>query len=91
MIEWTAATFLVIIGIAHSGLGETQVIRPPLSNRGWRLPAISRAAADPLLRFAWHLTNVAGWALAAVLLTYAVIVVTETLQAGPAVALVLGA
>ena len=68
MIEWLAATILAVIGVAHSGLGEAQVIRPLLANRAWRLPAIPRAAADPLLRFAWHLTTVAWWALAAVLM-----------------------
>ena len=67
MIEWIAAGLLASIGIAHSALGEREVIGPLLRERGWRLATIPRAAADPLLRFAWHLTTLAWWALAAVL------------------------
>lgn len=67
MIEWTAAVILIVIGFAHSGLGEAEVIRPLLANRDWRIAGIPRSAADPLLRFAWHLTTLAWWALAAVL------------------------
>ncbi len=67
MVEWIAAIILVGIGIAHSALGEAGVIKPLLASREWTLPGISRSAANPLLRFAWHLTTFAWWALAAVL------------------------
>lgn len=67
MEQWIAASILVVIGIAHSVLGETGVIKPLLASKEWHLPGIPRAAANPLLRFAWHLTTIAWWALAAVL------------------------
>lgn len=67
MIEWIAAIILVVIGLTHSLLGEAAVVRPLLANKAWTLSGITRRAADPLLRFAWHLTSVAWWALAAVL------------------------
>jgi hypothetical protein len=67
MAAWTAAIILVAIGIAHSVLGEVTVLRPLIAQRTWTIPGVPRMAADRLLRFAWHLTTLAWWALAAVL------------------------
>lgn len=67
MIEWTAAIILIATGVAHSFLGEAGVIKPLIANKDWSIADIPRRAADPLLRFAWHLTTIAWWALAAVL------------------------
>ncbi|GIG54847.1 DUF3995 domain-containing protein [Demequina activiva] len=67
MAAWAAAIILVGIGIAHSALGEAQILRPLLASRTWSIPAIPRGAIDRLLRFAWHLTTLAWWALAATL------------------------
>jgi hypothetical protein len=67
VIEWIAAIILIVTGVAHSCLGEASVIRPLIANRDWQVAGIPRWAADPLLRFAWHLTTIAWWALAAVL------------------------
>lgn len=67
MALWTAAIILVVVGIGHSALGEAQVLRPLLAQASWSIPGVPRAAADRLLRFAWHLTTLAWWALAAAL------------------------
>lgn len=63
---WTAvlAAVFVVLAIAHSVLGEREVITP-LLKQSWRIDGIPRWAADPLLRFAWHMTSVAWLGLAA--------------------------
>jgi len=66
MVEWVAAGILVVVGIIHSALGEVGLVSPLLADRGWsvRMP---RRVAERIFRFAWHLTTIAWWALAAVL------------------------
>lgn len=61
----TASCFGVL-AIAHSGLGERELLRP-LFAREWDL-GIPRDAAERILRFAWHLTSVAWLGLAALAL-----------------------
>ncbi|MGL5853493.1 MAG: hypothetical protein ACRCZD_22140, partial [Phycicoccus sp.] len=53
---------LVVLAVAHSVLGERALLRP-LFGSSWSIP-IPRAAAEPVIRFAWHLTSVAWVALA---------------------------
>jgi hypothetical protein len=64
-----AAVLFVLLGIAHSYLGE-RFILIPLFKRG-HLPKIfnSDLLTERTLRFAWHLLTVAWFALAAILLT----------------------
>ncbi|WP_402371005.1 DUF3995 domain-containing protein [Isoptericola rhizosphaerae] len=62
-----AALLLVLVGILHSVLGEVVVLRPLLAAPGWRI-RVPRRDADGLLRGAWHLTSIAWWAAAGVLL-----------------------
>ncbi len=66
MLLATAAGLLILLGVAHSYLGERYILirlfrRPDLP----RLDAFTRQT----LRFAWHLTSVAWWGFAALLLT----------------------
>lgn len=60
-----AAGGLLLLAIAHSALGEMDVIRP-LVAADWSIDELPRGAADRLLRIAWHLTSVAWLGLAAV-------------------------
>jgi hypothetical protein len=64
-----AAVLFILLGIAHSYLGE-RFILIPLFKRG-HLPKIfnSELLTERTLRFAWHLLTVAWFALAAILLT----------------------
>jgi hypothetical protein len=62
-----AALLLVLVGTLHSVLGEAVVLRPLLAAPDWRI-GVPRRYADRLLRGAWHLTSVAWWAAAGVLL-----------------------
>jgi len=66
MVQWVAAGILIAVGGIHSVLGEVGLVSPLLADRTWsvRLP---RRVADRVLRFGWHLTTLAWWALAAVL------------------------
>lgn len=65
---WTAAIILIAIGAAHSVLGERVVLRPLLANPDWRIRVFPRGQSDRLLRLCWHLTTVAWWGMAAVLM-----------------------
>lgn len=57
----TAGGLAVLIGITHSYLGETRILRPMYAQ--YKLPVLrgSDRATKNVLRFAWHLTSVA-WA-----------------------------
>jgi hypothetical protein len=66
-----AAALTLIVGIAHSWLGERLLLGPllaPASRSG--LLRDSRTARR-ILRFAWHLTTLAWWGLAAIFLALA--------------------
>ncbi|GAA1983878.1 hypothetical protein GCM10009718_21530 [Isoptericola halotolerans] len=63
----TAAVLLIVVGVLHSVLGELFVLRPLLAAPGWRV-RLPRRHAEGLLRGAWHLTSIAWWAAAGVLL-----------------------
>ncbi len=67
MTIWlTVATAMyVILALAHSWLGERDVVRP-LLRASWEI-GLPRGFAAPLLRWAWHLTSLAWVAAAAVL------------------------
>lgn len=63
----TAAVLLVLIALAHSYLGEKFLIGPLLKD-----PNVLIFKRAPLtkniLRFAWHITTVAWWGMAAAIL-----------------------
>jgi hypothetical protein len=63
-----AALLIGAIGIAHSYLGERYIIVPLI--RGGRLPRLrfGDAFTAGTVRGAWHITSVAWWGLATVLL-----------------------
>ncbi|WP_407317252.1 DUF3995 domain-containing protein [Isoptericola halotolerans] len=63
----TAAVLLIVVGVLHSVLGELFVLRSLLAASGWRV-RLPRQHAEGLLRGAWHLTSIAWWAAAGVLL-----------------------
>ena len=73
-----AAVLTALLGIAHSWLGEARLIGPLLAP-DLRAGLLAKSAfARAILRFAWHLTSVAWWGLAAILAAVAL--------AGPAAA-----
>ena len=66
-----AATLTVGVGLVHSWLGEVRLIWP-LVAPGKRMGILEKSAfARGVLRFAWHLTTVAWWGFAAVLVVLA--------------------
>jgi Protein of unknown function (DUF3995) len=66
MVAWVAAGILIATGGLHSVLGEIVLVGPLLADRTWSV-RVPRRAAGRILRFAWHLTTLAWWALAATL------------------------
>lgn len=66
-----AATILLLTGLAHSVLGERFILARLL--RRSDLPRLlgSEALTRRTIRFAWHLTSVAWWGAAALLLASA--------------------
>lgn len=59
----TVAGAFTVLAVAHSVLGEREVLRPLLAQR-WSI-GLPRRATERLVRFAWHLTSVAWLGLAA--------------------------
>lgn len=62
-----AAFFLGLLALAHSLLGEMDLLRP-LFKADWELETVPRWAAELIFRFAWHLTSIAWVAFGAILL-----------------------
>lgn len=66
-----ASILTVGVGLVHSWLGEVRLIGP-LVAPGKRLGILEKSAfARGVLRFAWHLTTVAWWGFAAILVVLA--------------------
>jgi hypothetical protein len=69
VIQLYLATLLLVgIGIAHSVLGERYVLRR--LERLENLPRLTLGGGElmvPVLRFAWHLTSIAWFGIAAIL------------------------
>jgi hypothetical protein len=63
-----AALLLFTLGVAHSWLGEKFILIPLFRRRN--LPHLfgSDLFTKRTLRFAWHLTTIAWWGMAAILL-----------------------
>lgn len=57
-----AAIGFLVLALAHSLLGERELLRP-LFARPWDI-GLPRAAVETILRFAWHLTSIAWLGLA---------------------------
>jgi hypothetical protein len=66
-----SAALTAFLGIAHSGLGEVRLIGPLLAPDSRSGLLAKSAFARNILRFAWHLTSVAWWGLAAILIATA--------------------
>ena len=76
-----AAILTVMIGLVHSWLGEVRLIGPLVSqNTRTGMLANSRFARRTL-RFAWHLTTLAWWGFAAILIWLASSPVNEQSRA----------
>lgn len=67
MLYYIVAILLVIIGIAHSYLGERYILTRLFKRDN--LPHLygSDEFTKNTLRFAWHLTTIAWWGFAAIL------------------------
>jgi hypothetical protein len=61
-----------LLGVAHSALGEARLIGPLLAPEHRAGLLAKSAFARGILRFAWHLTSLAWWGLAAILVAVAV-------------------
>lgn len=66
MAAYVAASCLALLAVAHSILGEREILGP-LFAESWERPA-PRWAMERILRFAWHLTSLAWVALGAAVL-----------------------
>jgi hypothetical protein len=68
---YAAAALLFAVGIAHSYLGERYILMRLFRREG--LPALfgSSEFTTRTLRFAWHITSIAWWGLAGVLILLA--------------------
>ena len=62
--EFVVAGCLIVLGVAHSALGESDILRP-LFRAEWTTD-MPRWALERVLRFAWHITSIAWFALAAI-------------------------
>lgn len=60
------ASCLAFLGVAHSVLGESGILKP-LFAAEWSIDT-PRWATDRILRFAWHLTSITWFAIAAVVI-----------------------
>lgn len=63
---WLAAALTAAVGLVHSWLGERWLIGPLLAPETRRGLLGASAFARRTLRFAWHLTTLAWWAIAAI-------------------------
>jgi hypothetical protein len=82
MLEWIAAITLVLVGVAHSALGEADILKPLFAQSALE-GKYPKWVTARILRFAWHLTTIAWFALAAILvgapvpLTFAAVMITS--------------
>lgn len=68
----SAAAILVFIGGMHSHLGERYLFKRLFRLDSLPLLRNDRRYTERVMRFAWHLTSVAWWSLAAILVMLAV-------------------
>lgn len=66
----TAAILLSMLGIAHSALGEKLLLIPLAKEKSVDLFKC-RPYAMTVLRFAWHITSIAWWGMALIILDFA--------------------
>lgn len=83
--EVTIAICLVVLGVAHSALGESEILKPLFAEQ-WSI-GTPRWAADRILRFAWHLTSIAWIALGAIVLGGDVLPIVGTMSLISAIAI----
>lgn len=63
-----AAALTIFIGLAHSYLGEKWLIGPIIAQERLPVPKRSQTFAKQTLRFAWHITSLAWWAIAGLMI-----------------------
>ncbi len=73
-----AAILTVFIGVVHSWLGERRLIGPLLSLEHRSGMLASSIFARNILRFAWHLTTLTWWGIAAILVALSLSPLDET-------------
>lgn len=61
---YLAAALTIFIGLVHSYLGDRWLIRPILKLETLPIILGSRRATEHTLRFAWHITSLAWWGMA---------------------------
>jgi hypothetical protein len=66
-----AAVLTVAVGVAHSWLGEKRLIGPLVDPERRHGILAASAFARGVLRFAWHITTLAWWGFAAILVALA--------------------
>lgn len=68
MLLISAAALIIFIGLAHSYLGEKYLLMRLFRRKD--LPVIlgSETATKQTLRFAWHITSIAWWGIAGLLI-----------------------
>jgi hypothetical protein len=66
-----AALLLFFIGIVHSYLGERHLFRRLFALPNLPLLRSDRPFTERVIRYAWHLTSLAWWGIAALLLVFA--------------------
>lgn len=67
----SAAILLLATGVAHSWLGELRLIGPLLAPGARAGPLARSRFLRGVLRFAWHVTTLAWWGFAAILVALA--------------------
>ena len=66
----TAAVLLISIGLAHSLIGERLLLIPLFHEKSVQLFR-KKPYMKMVLRFAWHITTIAWWGLALVIIDFA--------------------
>lgn len=69
--EVIIAVCLALLGVAHSALGERELLQPLFATE-WKIDT-PRWAVERIFRFAWHLTTMAWFALAGIVLDLALL------------------
>lgn len=78
---YAAAILTFAVGLVHSWLGERRLIGPLLAPDGQHGILARSGFARNVLRFAWHLTTIAWWAMGAVFVVLAASPIDGTARA----------
>jgi hypothetical protein len=67
-----AAWLTVVVGIAHSALGEQYIVQPVLRLQGLPVVLGDEGRTKAIIRYAWHLLSLTWWGIAAMMVYMAV-------------------